>query len=211
MSIFLDLVGRRYGRLKVLEYIGKPSFCRKKRRYWLCLCDCGNLKEVHTDGLNSQKTRSCGCLRIDTLFSKTNKFRKHGMHLSPEYKTWQSMKERCLNKRSKSYHVYGGLGIKICKRWEKSFEKFYVDMGKRPSIEYSIDRINNDGDYKPSNCRWATASQQMRNRGVSLPDSSYEIIDLLMKHKKLKYCAARKKLIGVLECLNKSKSHRLKM
>ena len=96
----------------------------------------------------------------------------HGMHLSREYRTWADMKTRCLNEKSESYPSYGGRGIKICPEWVDSFENFFSDMGKRPDETYSLDRINNDGDYEPSNCRWATKTQQVLNRGLLKSNTS---------------------------------------
>jgi hypothetical protein len=89
---------------------------------------------------------------------------KHGMHDSPEHKAWRSMKHRCANPRSGRYDRYGARGITVCQRWRESFESFYADMGSRPSPDHSIDRINNDGNYEPGNCRWATTAEQNRNR-----------------------------------------------
>lgn len=89
---------------------------------------------------------------------------KHGASALPEYNSWQSMKGRCLNKNNDDYLHYGGRGIKVCKRWISSFENFYHDMGLRPSRKHSIDRIDNDGNYEPKNCRWSTQDEQTRNR-----------------------------------------------
>lgn len=88
---------------------------------------------------------------------------KHGMHKSPEYGAWTDMKLRCYQEKHQSYFRYGGRGIKVCDRWLESFEKFYADMGKRPEGRYSLDRIDNNGNYEPSNCRWATFFTQMSN------------------------------------------------
>ena len=84
----------------------------------------------------------------------------------PEYHSWKHMRQRCYNPRNKKYAIYGGRGIKICARWN-DFENFFEDMGRKPSPEYSLDRINNNGNYEPKNCRWATPKQQVRNRSIS--------------------------------------------
>ncbi|WP_417353520.1 hypothetical protein [Flavobacterium alkalisoli] len=90
---------------------------------------------------------------------------KHGLYKSPEYKVWTEMKRRCHKETASGYERYGGRGISVCDRWKDSFSAFYEDMGPRPSVNHSIDRMDNDGNYEPSNCRWATNSEQMKNRG----------------------------------------------
>jgi hypothetical protein len=110
--------------------------------------------------LSTGKTQSCGCLFAETLGNR----RTHGMSRTPTYGVWQDMRKRCENPKSKSYPDYGGRGIKVCKRWLR-FENFLADMGERPSLQHEIDRVDNDGDYKPGNVRWINDGQaQTRNR-----------------------------------------------
>jgi len=118
-------------------------------------------RQIYSSHLLRGLSTSCGCKRAE-LCRKLHK--KHGETNSREYETWIRMKQRCENKNNKVYKSYGGRGIKICKRWSSRFENFLHDMGKRPSDNHSIDRINNNGDYKPSNCRWATRKVQLRNK-----------------------------------------------
>lgn len=106
-----------------------------------------------------------------------DKRRKHGGWKSPEYLAWMAARGRCRNPRDARYSSYGGRGIRVCERWASSFENFIADMGPRPSSKHSLDRIDNDGNYEPGNCRWATRSQQMRNhRGVKLLESDIPFI-----------------------------------
>ena len=158
MSNYKNLVGRRFGRLVVRAAAGT----RRAHRIWLCACDCGQLKELSTTSLVSQGTRSCGCLRLER--QKAPRKGKHKLTRTAEYRAWQSIKTRCYNVNSRSFVNYGGRGIKMSSTWRKSFVQFLKDVGHRPSPTYSLDRIDNDGDYEAGNVRWATQKQQMANR-----------------------------------------------
>ncbi len=144
-----ELTGKRFGRLTVIGRSEKPG------GYWSCLCDCGNETTVRSTSLRKGGTRSCGCFKRDMETT-------HGDTGSPEHETWMRMTSRCRYTKTRAFHRYGGRGIKVCKRWGV-YENFLADMGRRPSAKHSLDRIDNDGNYEPTNCRWATQREQVHN------------------------------------------------
>lgn len=163
MAVLKNIAGQQYGMLKAIEVSGKTKRGDAK---WLCRCNCGEYVEVVGYNLRNGHTRSCGCLRaeISEWVNVTHGQSSTKDGRSPEYRTWTNMKSRCFNPRLKRYKDYGGRGITVCPEWADSFEQFYKDMGDRPSPRHSIDRIDVNGNYEPDNCRWATLSQQNRNK-----------------------------------------------
>jgi len=147
-------------------------------RKWVCKCDCGKTVSVWLSHIKSGHTRSCGCLATATLIERSFVHgHTSGNKFSGEYHSWSSMLTRCLNSRSNAYKYYGGRGITVCERW-RVFENFLADMGPRPS-GFSLDRINVNENYEPSNCRWATASMQSKNRRTKGAERRKLILNLL--------------------------------
>ncbi len=156
-----DLTGKTFGRLLVEAFAGSTKRgSGSLRRTWSCRCICGNVKVVVGDYLRDGTTRSCGCLEAE---NRRTMGTSHGGRRRPEYKVWEAMKHRCQNPANKKFADYGGRGIVVCDRWQ-GFASFFEDMGPRPTPRHSIDRVDNNRGYEPSNCRWATASEQRANR-----------------------------------------------
>lgn len=157
----LQLTGLKFGRLTVIKQDGKLN----REIKWLCQCVCGGM--VSTIGSNIKRgiTKSCGCLQRNNAgtYSKTHGEGGQG-NTTPEYRSWCHLKNRCQNPNNAAFRFYGGRGITVCESWSNSFESFLKDMGRKPSSKHSIDRIDVNGNYEPSNCRWATQMEQSMNK-----------------------------------------------
>lgn len=156
----------RFGRLLAVRVVGR---CERGCK-WLCQCDCGRYSEVKASNLKNGNTKSCGCLRGERIRMARRKARviTHKSEFKSEFVAWSHMKERCTSPKNSIYHNYGGRGITVCDRWLRSFENFLADVGPKPTAVHTLGRINNNGNYEPTNVRWETKLQQANNRRTNV-------------------------------------------
>ena len=162
---FEDISGMRSGRLVAKQYIESNKNGSAK---WLCVCDCGTEKVIFAQSIKYGKSLSCGCLlRIRKATAK------HGLSSTKQYKAWAGIIQRCTNPKNHKWHRYGGRGITVCDRW-RTYDNFLSDMGERPA-GLSVDRIDNDGNYEPANCRWSTPKEQSNNTSFNVKKGNHGI------------------------------------
>lgn len=163
MSAVVDITGQTFGRALVIR---RAENAKDGRTRWDCRCVCGSLFTARGKHLRRGEIVSCGCFQAQRASECSF---VHGASKTRLYKVWAAMKQRCENPKNKSYKNYGARGIRVCAAWSNSFEQFLADMGERPAPDLSIERINNNGHYEPSNCKWATDAEQRLNKRPQRP------------------------------------------
>ncbi len=156
-SNFVSYVGRKFSRLTVIGYAGIV----KTNRKWWCQCECGSIKKAQSSDLRSEKVKSCGCLNSEIVVKRNT---KHGMSSRPEYAVWCSIIDRCENPNSRFFFNYGGRGIHIQPEWRASFERFFSDMGPRPTKDMTVERRDTNGPYSKENCYWSDRQTNNNNK-----------------------------------------------
>src|SRR5206468_5416157 len=163
MGKFQDLTKQIFGRLVVIRISGRNKFGKIE---WMCQCECGNTKISLASKLKNGETKSCGCLRVETTIKNSL---KHGQSKTSLHTVWAMMKQRCYNQENKNYKHYGGRGVNVCDEWLDDFMNFYnwsMENGYKKGL--TIDRIEVNGSYEPSNCRWITKKEQQYNKRNNL-------------------------------------------
>ena len=161
----IDILGRRFGRLIAIQLV-QAATVASPRTVWKFRCDCGAIVDCESYNVRTGHTTSCGCA-VPELVSQANTTHGHARvgHISSEYRSWLAMRARCSDPAHDAYKYYGGRGISVCAEWRGDFARFLADMGNKPTPKHTIDRYpNNDGNYDPGNCRWATMTEQMASR-----------------------------------------------
>lgn len=169
MPHFKDLTGQQFGQFTVINVSRKVQSGKRERYYWNCKCECGNFKEVRTDCLTSGTVQSCGCLKKAQDRINLTKFHRHKLSNTNLWHVYYSMRRRCYHPDDSHYSNYGGRGIAICDEWKDSFDNFIkwaFNNGYEEGLQ--IDRIDNNGNYEPHNCRWVSLKSNCRNRGSNV-------------------------------------------